>query len=381
MAHSNLISGLRKWLLSYRSKRFVNRRNHRFAGFTLIELLVSLVIGAIITASLLSLVVDLTDTNQKDTARSETQRDMQLAMNYITQDLRESVYVYDGDCLRGIGTITDANLYPTSCPGLANFIPASVATGGTGGTSTPILAFWRTDLLPEVVAQQCADAARNSPNSGATSSPLKTLINAGTPCVSGKSYTLVVYALVDDTSTADIWQGKARIVRYQLPQFNSDGSSNVGAGGWVDPLPDTNSNFQQWPYRVVSGAVQAPASFQAGYARPAGNPDVLVDFVDDATTALANVTCQSPSVITPNIDPVPGFFACVRGNTMAAQRATPPQTQELGVNQEILVSLTGNAAGRAGIPVTATGDNAVSTRLAPLQTRVLSRGILNKSPE
>lgn len=380
MAKSSFISGLRKWLLSRRNNRSVNRKNHRFAGFTLIELLVSVIIGAIITASLLSLVVNLTDTNQKDTARSETQRDMQLAMNYIAQDLRESIYVYDGECLQGTGTITDANLYPTSCPGLANFIPASVATGGAGGASTPILAFWRTDLLPEAVRNQCATAAQNSPNSSATSSPLKTLVNGGTPCVSGKSYTLVVYALVDDTSTADIWQGKARIVRYQLPQFNFDGTSNVGAGGWVDPLPDTNSSFQQWPYRIVNGAVQAPASFQAGYARPAGNPDVLVDFVDDSTTASSDLTCQSPSRITPNVSPVPSFFACVRGNTMEAQRNSA-QTQELGVNQEILVSLTGNAAGRAGIPVSTTGDNLVSTRLAPLQTRVLSRGILNKSPD
>ncbi len=357
MAKLHFIQGLRRWLR--------DRRNHRFAGFTLIELLVSLLIGAIITGALLSLVVDLTENNQRDTARSETQRDMQLAMNYITQELREAVYVYDGDCLQGAGTITDAQQFATSCPGIVNHIPTTLSTG----TSTPVLAFWRVDPLPEPLRQQCENAAR------ASQTQLNTLINNGIPCVSGRSYTLVVYAFVDDTSTTDIWQGKGRIVRYQLSQFDSNGNPNPG---WFDPLPDPGSSFQQWPYQLVGGTPALPT----GYTRPTGNADVLVDFVDDAP---AQDACPAPSVRTPRITPVPSFYACVRGNTRLAQvgdaaAGIAPDPNDLGVNQEVLVVITGNAAGRAGIPVNTVGDNNVSTRLAPLQTRVLTRGILNKNP-
>ncbi|QZZ22688.1 prepilin-type N-terminal cleavage/methylation domain-containing protein [Leptothermofonsia sichuanensis E412] len=366
MVRHRSLQQLKQWLRS--------RRSQRSAGFTLLELLVSLVIGGIITASLLSLVVDLTGVNQRDAARSETQRDMQLAMNYITQDLREAVFVYDGECLAGAGNINSAADFATSCPGLINYIPASMSTP----PSTPVLAFWRVDRLPETLLTQCRDAAQNSPNPNVANNPLNQLISSGVPCVSGKSYTLVVYAFVNNTA-GGIWQGKGRIVRYQLAQFNAAGTRN---NSWVDPLQDPGASFRQWPFRLINGVPTAPP---APYVRPGDTPDTLVDFVDNrvpfTTSAQADAACPTPSRITPlsTTAPFPSFYACVRGNTRAALVAN--QSGELGVNQEVLLVLQGNAAGKAGIPVTATGDSAVSSRLAPLQTRVLTRGIVDKAPK
>ncbi len=374
MAKLPLIRGLRRLWFS--------NRKRRITGFTLIELLVSIVIGAIITAALLSLVVDLNNTNQKDTARSETQRDMQLAMNYITQDLREAVYVYDGDCLQGAGTMDAAN-FANSCPGVANYIPAKMSANNSDGQYIPALAFWRADPLPDAVAQQCRTAAQNSQsNPSASNNALNTLINAGVPCVAGKTYTLVVYGIVDDphTDPTDRWQGRARLVRYQFSQFDSSGNVNTG---WVNPLPDPSTSFQQWPFSGTTFAVQT------GFSRPNNNPDVLVDFLDDSDASTLpssqQPSCVDPSdtsstassnpryVITPKSPTgnIRSFFACVRGKTRTAS------AQEQSVNQEVRLELTGNVAGRSGFPLT----TASTSRLFPLQTRVLIRGSINKRPQ
>jgi prepilin-type N-terminal cleavage/methylation domain-containing protein len=368
-------------LRSIKQRWFANRKR-RTAGFTLIELLVSMVIGTIITAALLSLVVDLNNTNQKDTSRSETQRDMQLAMNYITQDLREAVYVYDGECLQGAGGAITKDSYATACPGVINYIPTKMSANNPDGQYIPALAFWRADSLPDSVQQQCRTAANNSATAllalTQPTDPTKAI-----PCISGKTYTLVVYAIVDDphTSSTDPWQGKARLVRYQFSQFNASGSLTPG---WVTPVPDTKTTFQQWPYEG------SKYSIQSGFARPSNEPDVLVDFLDDTDastlTADKQPSCVDPSdtsttktsnpryVITPKSSAgnVRSFFACVRGKTFNASEL------EQSVNQEVRLELTGNAAGRGGFPLN-TPTNAA--RLFPLQTRVLIRGSINKRPQ
>jgi len=376
------MNNLHRFWLAYRKRR----SRHQFAGFTLIELLVSMIIGTLITVALLSLVVELTDVNQKDVSRTETQRDMQAALNYIAQDLREAVFVYDGACLQGAGTITDATLFASSCPGLANtslnLIPASLTAVTATDRSIPILAFWRADSLPDDLVQAC----RTNSNSLATT-PLPTAVQ-NVPCISGRTYTLVIYSIVDNltTSTSNVWQGRARLTRYQLTQFTSSTTDgNAQNAGYVDPLPNTTSNFQQWPYQLVNGAV-----VKAQTAQPTGTADVLVDFVDDTSIAPGTTAssapgvqvapgCPDPSVITPS-DSAPfnpgnlrSFYACVRGKTLGAAAT------EQGVNQEALLVLTGNVAGRSGFPLTTGAGN--TARLFPIQTRVLTRGIVNKSPK
>ena len=79
------------------------RRRSSAKGFTLIELLVALLIGGIISSALLYGVVELLQTNQRESSRAETQREMQLALDYISSELREAVFVYDGGCLVGTG--------------------------------------------------------------------------------------------------------------------------------------------------------------------------------------------------------------------------------------------------------------------------------------
>lgn len=366
MAQVRFLANLKRRWLAHRK-----RRPHLVAGFTLLELLVSMVIATIITIGLLSLVVELTDANQKDAARTETQRDMQMALNYIAQDLREAVFVYDGDCMRGYLTITNPAQFANACPGLANHIPAVMTSANTNGASyTPVLAFWRTDLLPADLQAACRAAA----TALASSTPASV---QGVPCISGRSYTLVVYGIAREVNPAAAnrtWQGRARLVRYQLAQFTADPNDGATQNvGYVDPLTSPNSKFQQWPYQNVSNAIT-----NAQGSRPTGSPDVLVDFLDDKIVAAADPAkpvCPTPSVITPTEtgSDVRSFFACVRGKTSAN-----PLSTEQGVNQEVMISLTGNVSGRAGFPISAGSAN--TARLFPIQTRVLVRGIVGKNP-
>jgi len=340
-----------------------------------------MVIGTIIVAGLLALVVDMNNSNLQDTSRSETQREMQLAMNYMVQDLREAVYVYDGTCLTGNGTPNSSN-FATICPGIVNAIPSAMKNDTN---FIPALAFWRADPLPDVLVKKCQTDA-NSSNPNDSNSALQT---NNIPCVSGRSYTLVLYGIEDDTDPTDIWQGRARLIRYQLAQYNSSGNQTVG---WSNPLPNSNSSFLQWPYAIdpTTGAVTNQQT-----QLPTNQADVLVDFLDDtnAATLFPNYQASNPNAICYDpTDPNPStasnvryvtspqnptnnirsFYACVRGQTLNAT------SQETGVNQEVRLFLTGNVSGRAGFPL---NTGSAATRLSPLQTQVFVRGIINKSPQ
>jgi hypothetical protein len=350
-------------------------------------------VGGLITVSLLALVVQLVDVNQRDASRSETQRDMQAAMNYITQELREAVFVYDGDCLQGTAAITAAN-FGTECPGVINHIPAGLTAASAGSQPIPVLAFWRADPLPQGLLAACAT------NSGSLDEPDASFPAAvlGVPCLSGRSYTLVVYTLVVDSSTTDTWQGRARLVRYQLPQFASGATTALQTNqGYVDPLSSPNSSFQQWPFQLatvnnVSSVTNAQSARPPGADLNAviatGSAQVLVDYVDDGQLARPTLSCPdratsaNPFAATPvsnaafNFTNIRSFYACIRGKTYQA-----PSTEQ-SVNQEVQVFLVGNAQGRPGFPLrTALPSGVIESQAFPLSTRVLTRGIVNKSPK
>lgn len=349
-----------RWVASLKRFWFI-RSKRRFSGFTLIELLVSIVIGAIVTAGLLSLVIEITEVNQRDVSRTETQRDMQAAVDYIAQDLREAVFVYDGACLQGSGLTVGQKGF---CPNLLQFLPADLTANGR----VPALAFWRVDPLPGDLAAIC----RANAGSSADLQRIITGPNA-IPCIPGRSYTLVVYVIepkqANDTTE---WQGRARLVRYRLSQFSDGADSGADrTEGFVDPGQSTSIQFQEWPYLGSATPAQTtrPSNWNADSA-------VLVDFVDNSPDDQNRpAVCPDPSQITPLGPPtvIRSFYACVRGQTNDAR--IRGIASELGFNQEVLVVLKGNAAGRPGFP----RDS--SSLAFPIQTRVLTRGIVNKQPQ
>jgi prepilin-type N-terminal cleavage/methylation domain-containing protein len=340
-------------------------KGHDRGGFTLIELLVAMLISGLIVSGLLYLVVEVLGINQKDASRSDTQRDMQLAMDYITRDLREAFYVYgteiDVDPTTGNPTqlVSCLSASPaggantrganSQCTGLLSYLPDHLRAAN----NTPVLAFWKPEPLPETVSAYC--------KTNAASIGLTVVNNAidRVPCVAQRMYTLVVYSLNTDNS-GGIWKGKARIKRYTLPHFPENSVNGAKKTGWVAPVASDDKRPLSWPYGKADGGVidlqlnpasaNIPAAGSTSTA-PATENIVLTDFVDYSPAAIPplNATLTTNSGYCPagfevaNFERFrPEFYACVR-------RAS------VNENPEVRVVIKGNAAGRGGIPL-ATGE-------------------------
>jgi prepilin-type N-terminal cleavage/methylation domain-containing protein len=344
-------------------------------GFTLLELLVSLAIGSVIVYTMLFLVVELLKTNQREASRSDTQREVQSALDYIARDLREAVYVYDGNCLQPSQVAGCPST--TGHAGLLNYLPPELNQSGAN-FNIPVLAFWRVDPLPKNIVDTCVSQAANFTPIPPATLPLEL---TGLPCVSRRMYTLVVYSLRSNPANDPTWKGNARITRYQLPQYASTVTPSTGittafTQGWVSPITK-GTNFPSWPLvpNETTGAISTPT----GWARPAFTQEVLIDFVDNLQTTGADVSCPPiPAAVTNQVyvltpvntiaDKRRGFYTCVN---MSRSGALPAVNQP---NQEVVVYINGNAAGRPGIP-----KNTGLRVILPMETRVLTRGALNKS--
>lgn len=339
----------RQPLQSLFTRFWVLSRRHKLSGFTLIELLMSSFIGAIAVSGLLALVVQLLQTDQRESVRSETQREMQMALDYISEDLQEAAYVYAGDCLQGRqdDTSTPVDEY---CPGVVNHIPSIANTVGV-----PVLAFWKSEPLP--------DGCRTTRG------------QANDPCfdfrLSSRTYSLVVYFLNKQTPP---WQGKARITRYVLDQLSTKNNIFGLTTGYINPT-NSSTSFRTWPQsRQPNGTWQNLQTQRPAF--PPGDPDTLVDFVDTRGSTPDPEPCDpanpeyvpSPSSTTlgTGFAGIRSFYACVRVVNPAA-----PGEQQSGLNQDAIVYLRGSTYGKQG---------SQDSVLTSLQTQVLGRGVVDKQP-
>jgi prepilin-type N-terminal cleavage/methylation domain-containing protein len=361
-------------------------------GFTLIELLVAMLISGLLVSGLLYLVVEVLGINQKDSSRNDTQRDMQMAMDYITRDLREAFYVYGASeepidptdpasatqmvpCLSSspLGQTPDTRGASNLCTGLLKYLPAHLVKNIDTGVDAniPVLAFWKPEPLPEVVTTYC--------RTNATSIGLTVVNNPvdRIPCVAQRMYTLVVYSLSTE-NTGGIWKGRARIKRYALPHFPESATTGVKNKGWVAPVASDDKRPLSWPYGKADGGIVDLQQFPASATIPkAESPEnrstdnvVLTDFVDfnrntPAPISLTSTPAKNSGYCPHNFEVAnfgkfrPEFYACVR-------RAS---TNE---NPEVRVVIKGNAAGRGGIPLI-TGEVPFQ-----MESHVIGRGAYGK---
>jgi prepilin-type N-terminal cleavage/methylation domain-containing protein len=341
-----------------RRRRKTHQRQPLDRGFTLTEVLVATIIGALIVTGLLTVMVELLTSDAREAARNETQREMQLALDYISTDLREAVYVYDGDCLAKTASENSGSSQPLidqSCSGLFSYL-------GVPPNSTPVLAFWKLDDLPDEVKKTCAG--------------LEDIDEEGAPpCVSGRAYTLVVYYLTKNDNDPT-WAGKARIQRFTLPRFNRQG---LEVTGYVNPV---DSGFESWP--LIDGTPQGGTTNLSGLV-------TLVDFVESRPMAeieelneegQASVDCPFEYAKTPSdatlsqfgFDGVRNFYACIRVPEPLLEKNEGASEETSSFNQKVILFLRGNAEGKPGI------KSANEGFMPAIQTQVLNRGIANKVP-
>ena len=233
MANFRSQTWLYRWFLQ--RQRSQHRRN---AGFTLIELLISMVMAGIVISGLLFLVVELLRVDRREIALEQVQRDMQRAIDYVSDDLKEAVYVYSTPTT----DITDQ----------IGALDAEITAG-----AVPVLAFWRPDPLDANLPADCSGEGTNE--------NLCNVIKTR-----GATYSLVVYYQQPKNATS-VWDGETTLRRYELSQFanlKATGAARYTINtGYTPPFTDQGAaNFQAW----------TPT------ANPTDGNDktVLVDFVD-----------------------------------------------------------------------------------------------------
>ncbi|MEO0887084.1 MAG: prepilin-type N-terminal cleavage/methylation domain-containing protein [Cyanobacteria bacterium J06648_10] len=313
-------------------------------GFTLIELLVSLIISGLIISTLLYVVVDLVSLDNREARLNQVQLDTKRALDYITNDLQEAVYIYQ-DPAAISAQLTGDSRFPT--PDANTF---------------PVLAFWRIDPVDNL-----PDCTTGSLAFQSTCQVLS---------IRRATYTLVVYIQRNNDGNRN-WPGQSRLIRYELTKY-SDINTLAIRPGYKDPTDSTvaNSSFETWTSDGV----------------PSGNAAVLVDYIaspdlelNRAPLADAGAPCSSygnDGATTPvnlySITPTTAsstantsFFACIRNPDPDNDPTTTNRA-----NQDVYVFLRGAAQGE--------GDSrqygySESTSLPLLETQVLVRGIIDKN--
>lgn len=283
-------------------------------GMTLVELLVGSIMAFLIITPMLGFVVDMLNTDRREQVKSNTEQDLQAAVDFIAQDLSQAIYIYDN---AGINDITKpSNQLPP---------PPQNTTG------TPILVFWKRQQIKNAVP------INSLPNSAQTPS------QCGDPkdgkCNDTYVLSLVAYYQIKDTTSSPTWCQPSgspatcptRIARYEIrdgvknpyskptdaafPYYSLDTKSKEHA-------PDEAFNIKFNISNPTVDVTTTGATFL--------DPQVLVNYLDhspgppvistECTTALGNPTdttgvkpipVPETTLRIPPDNKVNSFYACV----------------------------------------------------------------------
>lgn len=330
-------------------------KNSNYKGFTLLELLISVVIASLVVTGLLTLVVELTKADKREANLDQVQRDMNRAMDYITDDLQEAVYIYPNPQIIGTQLTGDP-----AFPGAAGEVP--------------VLAFWRIDPLEQ--ALNC-----NVPVRTGTVLEQCNLLN-----IRQAAYTLVVYVQKVNDNSSPNWSGQSRIIRYELSKYPTPIPTDLTfRAGYRDPT-DPVDPLAQFPNWQPNGAPRGSSAVLVDYVqRPSFAPPLALNKsplndvdangisapcrgygTDDGTPAGNPLYSVVPNTATTTVNNT--FFACVRSPIIVAGNANQG-------NQDMYIFLRGNVQNSDSRGVRGYSDQ---TSLPVLETQVLAKGVINK---
>jgi type II secretory pathway pseudopilin PulG len=316
--------------------KFSTRKN-RDHGFTLVELLIGLVMAFLVLTPLFGLMISIMNTDEKEQAKTTSEQELQTAIDFITRDLQQAVYIYD---FQGV-----TNNYNTIAAnsGIKDSLP-TVAGG------VPILVFWKQEVVSNVIPT-------TGPNDDAS------------------VYSLVAYYLINSPST--IWSNTARIARWQI----KDGvrSPSDTSGVTCNPSYNTSIKFVDAdncpspgfkPFDLDMNQWQRSGSFT-------NDPQVLVDFIDQTPRDQTNVpniipSCaqddnQSSVTITPiSSTTMTSFYACV------SNYADPTNQGQVISTAQIFIR--GNALARIQTSNIDYEDNSQQTYFPTVSAIIQARG-------
>jgi type II secretory pathway pseudopilin PulG len=115
-------------------------QNHKIKGMTMIELLVGTIIAFIVITPLMGMVLGLLNDDQRESAKANTEEEIQSALDYIAEDTSQALYIYTNT------TSTDPKLN-MQIDTIKNFLPKT----GTPDNEKPVLVFWKRKIVEDAV--------------------------------------------------------------------------------------------------------------------------------------------------------------------------------------------------------------------------------------
>jgi hypothetical protein len=256
---------------------------------------------------------------RKERAKSNSEQEVQAALEYMVQDLQEAVYVYDAYGLNG-----DPNATPQTP--IRNQIPPVKPVTGCDSTAVcePVLVFWKRRFFNR-------DDTVSTVRVGTKTGENDTYV-----------YSLVAYYLVKNPA-GSIWSNASRIARFEI----RDGiPTNANTGFEISPDPGfvpfdlaSADNIPAAMNKWKSGTAPTRYTSVATQSYPATSLQTLVDYIDDTpytNSAIAPLHSISTA-------PAQGILDC-RSPTKGAlggdlTDATQPGAQRIPANFDTATSV------------------------------------------
>lgn len=348
-------------------------------GFTLVELLTAALMAGIFLAGTAKIMIDILTLDKRESARENVQSELNKAMDFMSSELSEAVYVYTGEEL-------EEKLIRYSALG-DNYIP-EVPASSPGDVAAlprfrgfPVIAFWKLESTHE-----SCDTVR-CPLGGDSR-------RIGSLRDQGYAYVLVVY-YIRTNNEATIWHpeadGLARIQRFVLPPYTS---TNPFRDDYIAPSvePPGLPNFSAWP--GTSGDPNPPTRSSI-IIPPMDAPD-SGDLVDvngfiNAPRTVPEIDADSTLICPENYEASPRRNATAEAGTalLADERVRKPASDtfyacispnQTGQTQDVILYLQGDALDLGGLDRVSFDCSDDPTLCPKLQTRVFARGFFGKDP-
>lgn len=274
------------------------KRQSPVGGFTLIELLVAIILAALIITPVLGFMINFLQTDQREQAKTSSEQEIQSALDYIAQDLKQAIYIYDQDGLTG----QDED-------GIAQEINSALKCPDNADSCEPVLVFWKRRFLAsdeKIGNKKIGDVTPGGNDTFA--------------------YSLVAYVLAEGNNGDSIWSDKARIVRYELREGKLCTARNNNDKCTNYDLPPNPDGFEPFDLSK-SGSITAIMNRWEGVPNQAQSGDVLIDYIDDSNSAAPEILCKNDDDSN-NPKRIPeqgkniGLVACVDPSNLSTPSAT-----------------------------------------------------------
>jgi hypothetical protein len=225
----------------------------------------------LIITPMLAFVVDMLNTDRREQVKSNTEQDVQAALDFIAQDLSQAIYIYDNRALNGSPRPNEDPVGPQLRP---------ITNNGT-----PILVFWKRKQIRNAVSVETDLNKRTKPNACDKDT-----------CNDTYTRSLVAYYQVTETDPNSIWcqpSGSVcptRIARYEISEGIMKNPAGLTADDRYFNTTEANDGQQHNEAFNLNFDWSQPTKNvidPAGVAKSKPQAQVLVNYIDHSPLSAA----------------------------------------------------------------------------------------------